>query len=78
MPEWVFFAEQVAAFVAAEGAGVAATVSDAQRQRPVFDVEDVLAAAERVTGLDQAADVIVDVMPFAALRVGGLEQLPGQ
>lgn len=76
--ERVFFAEQVAAFVVAEGTGVTATVGDAQRQCPVFGVEDVFAATEWVAGFDQAADVIVDVMPFAALWVGGLEQLPGE
>lgn len=78
VPQRVFFAEQVAAFVVAEGVGVAATVGDAQRQRPVFAVEDVFATAERVTGFDQATNVIVDVVPFATLWVGGSEQLPGE
>lgn len=38
-------------------------------------VADPFAAAQWVAGLDQAAEFVVAVLPFAALRVDALEQL---
>lgn len=71
------FPEQVALGVVAGTVRVPGSVGDFDRQGPVPQVADVFATPQRIARLDQAANVIIAVVPFAALWIDTLHQLTG-
>ena len=73
----IFFPEQVALGIVAGAIGTPGSVGDFDRQCPVPQVADVFATPQWIARLDQAADVIIAVVPFAALWIDTLHQLPG-
>ncbi|MNM91155.1 hypothetical protein D3C81_1034450 [compost metagenome] len=73
--QWILFPQQVAMTVVAITMDAPSTIGDLDWQRPMPQILDVLAAAQRVTGLDQATDIVIAVVPFASLWVNALDQL---
>ncbi len=69
------FAAAVAALIVTVAPAIAGLVGLYPGQRPVFQPQGRLAAAQRVDAFAEVAGLIVQILPLSALRIGGAQQL---